>query len=333
MPTYSQKSRGSISREPAWRSYLDTLTWQRGQLDRSANFAFLRAASLRIPEPIAFDEIVCRCRDAGDNPRFAKLRHQLASAYLRANDQTSGVRAGLAGSYSAVPKWPETNYESIDRIIRTGFGLVDLWERSPIRFEDSESHTEEIVNVLFPNNPSIDPLLCVAWGSKGQSFKTKRRQDWRGNLHRLEFIVPNPMLNPSGHTKDGKLSQHSLEATGRRVYQIIEFDFDPTHPMLNKWLANGSALIDVCAALHWHLASVMPLVCVVFSAGKSLHAWFNVFNRSEVEQRAFMTQAVRLGADPALWCRSQFTRLPDGRRYSGQRQTTFFLNPRAAVSL
>jgi hypothetical protein len=332
VPTYLQKSRSPISRESAWRSYLDALTWQRGQLDRSANLAFLRAASLQIPEQTAFDEILCRCRDAGDRPRAAKLRHQLASAYRRVTGGTLGVRAGFNSSFSARPKWPETNYDAIDRIIRTGFGLVDLWERSPIRFEDSKSSTEEIVDVLFPNNPGIDPLLCVGWGSKGQSFKTKR-QEWRGNLHRLEFIVPNPMVNVWGHTKDGKLSQHSLEATGRRVYQVIEFDFDREHSAVIEWLANGLLLTDINAALHWHLARLMPLVCVVFSGGESLHGWYNVFDRSELEQRFFMNEALRLGADPALWYRSQFTRLPDARRYTGGRQTCFYLDPQNAVKL
>jgi hypothetical protein len=282
----------------------------------------------------AFNEIASRCRDAGDRPRLAKLRHQLASAYRRVTGGTSGAQCGFNSSFSAIPKWPETNYAAIDQIVATGFDLNDLWEHAPIRFNNSESQVEEIVDALFPNNPAagIDPLLCIGWGG-GQCFQTKRREDWRGNLQRMELIVPSPMLSIWGQTKDGRLSQHSLEATGRRVYQVIEFDFDPIHPMLKKWSASGYTLLDVCAALHWHLASAMPLVCAVFSGGKSLHAWFNVFNRSEIEQRAFMTQAVRLGADPALWCRSQFTRLPDGRRNSGEHQTTFYLNLRAAVSL
>jgi hypothetical protein len=40
-----------------------------------------------------------------------------------------------------------------------------------------------------------------------------------------------------------------------------------------------------------------------------------------------MAHAVTLGADPKLWTRSQFARMPDGTRDNGQRQTVYFFNP------
>jgi len=40
-----------------------------------------------------------------------------------------------------------------------------------------------------------------------------------------------------------------------------------------------------------------------------------------------MHTAVKLGADPATWSRSQFCRMPDGRRDDGCRQTVFYFNP------
>ena len=41
-----------------------------------------------------------------------------------------------------------------------------------------------------------------------------------------------------------------------------------------------------------------------------------------------MRYAVSLGADPATWTRSQFVRMPEGRRDNGQRQTAYFFNPK-----
>jgi hypothetical protein len=332
LPTYRQANTQADALS-VWRTYLETLPWQRGSLDSSANLGLLRAASLRIPAQVALDEITRRCVDAGDHPRTAKLAHQLRSAYAHAGHGSS-PGGEFSRVVSAQAKWPETDFGAIDEIVRTGFELVDLWEVSPIRFDDGESHVEQIVDVLFPGDlaAGIDPLLCVGW-AKGVGFKTKRREQWRGTLHRLEFIVPNPMLSVWARTDDGRISMHSLAATGRRVYQVIEFDFDPAHPVIAALLATGLTLADACAALIWYLADLMPLVCVTSSGGKSLHAWFNVWDRSEVDQRRFMAEAIALGADPKLWCRSQFVRLPDGRRGNGARQTCFFLNPRTAVSL
>jgi hypothetical protein len=327
VPTYTQTDILSV-----WRAYLDRLTWQKGSLDTTANLAFLRAGSLGIPAQDSLDEITRRCIDAGDRPRAAKLGHQLRSAYAHAGN--GGLQTGgFSRSISAVAKWPDTDFVAIDKIVRTGFRLVDLSEASPVRFDDNQSHAEQIIDVLFPNNPvaGIDPLLCVGWGQA--NFKTKRREQWRGCLARLEFIVPNPMLSVWGRTGDGKLSQHSLEATGRRVYQVVEFDFDSEHPTVAGWLGARLTLADVCGALIWYLADLMPLVCVTSSGGKSLHAWFNVFDRAEIDQHSFMAQAIRLGADPRLWCRSQFVRLPDGLREARTRQTCYFLNPKNAVSL
>jgi hypothetical protein len=77
----------------------------------------------------------------------------------------------------------------------------------------------------------------------------------------------------------------------------------------------------------------MPLVCVTFSGGESLHGWYLTCGFDELMQRTFMAEAVRLGADHMLWSRSQFCRLPDGRRETGEHQTCFYLDPAKAISL
>jgi hypothetical protein len=53
--------------------------------------------------------------------------------------------------------WPKINAEQREAVIASHGGLVDLWEASPVRFEDNKSRTEEIIDALFPGNP----LLCV----------------------------------------------------------------------------------------------------------------------------------------------------------------------------
>jgi hypothetical protein len=203
------------------------------------------------------------------------------------------------------PTWPKANREQIEAIVRDGGGLADLWEASPVRIEDNAARTESVIDHLFPGNL----LLCC--GISQSSFDTKPRDDWRGRLPSQQFIVPSPMSAATGLTKDGRTSKHTLGSTGPRRFLICEFD-------------QGAA--DAHAAVLMHLGQFAPLVCVVHSAGKSLHGWFLVAGQPDVKVEKFFRYAVSLGADRATWTRSQFVRMPDGRRDNGRRQTIYFLN-------
>ena len=102
--------------------------------------------------------------------------------------------------------------------------------------------------------------------------------------------------------------------------------------LVRSWAAERISLLDACAALSVHLAKLLPSwVLFLDSGGKSGHSWFLVRGLPLSAQRAFFAEAVRLGADPQLWCRSQFVRLPDGRRENGRRQSVFYFNPQNAI--
>jgi hypothetical protein len=206
---------------------------------------------------------------------------------------------------SAIPKWPEKNQEQGEAIVHDNGGLVDLWELSRPQIEDSAQHAEDIIDQLFPGNP----LLCC--GRSQSDFDTRYREEWRGKLSRLQFIVPSPMTALIGKTQDGRNSKHALSNTGARRFLVCEFD---------------GGTIDEHSAILLHLARYAPLVCAVFSGKKSLHGWFLVHGQPEERALKFFRYAVSLGADPMTWTRSQFVRMPDGTRGSGERQTVFFLN-------
>jgi hypothetical protein len=205
----------------------------------------------------------------------------------------------------AVPKWPTINQEQREAIVRDNGELVDLWELSRPRIEDSAQHAEDIIDQLFPSNA----LLCC--GRSQMDFDTRYREEWRGELAQLQFIVPSAMTAVFGKTQDGRQSKHTLSNTCGRRFLVCEFD---------------AGTIDEHAAILLHLARYAPLVCAVFSGKKSLHGWFYVHNQPEEKVVRFFRYAVSLGADPMTWTRSQFVRLPDGTRSSGERQTVFFLN-------
>jgi len=202
--------------------------------------------------------------------------------------------------------WPAVNLEQREAITATGGGLCDLWEASPVKWEDSENHSEQIIDALFPGNP----LLCV--GKSNWEFATRPRLKWRGRLSEMQLIVPSPMTARVGLTKEGRESAHTLANTGPRRFLVIEQD-------------QGTP--DEQAAILLQLKKNAPLVLAVHSGSKSLHGWFACLGRPDEELRAFMNHAVTLGADPATWTKSQFVRMPDGTRDNGNRQSVFFFNP------
>jgi hypothetical protein len=217
---------------------------------------------------------------------------------------------GQPAASQPAAKWPKVNQEQCAAITRDGGGLAELWEISPVRIEDNESRTEEIIDRLFPGNP----LLCC--GESQSDFDTRPRDEWRGGLAKLQLIVPSPMSALLGRKKNPKpgeneLSAHTLDNTGPRRFLIVEFD-------------KGTS--DQHAAVLLHLAGFAPMACVVHSGGKSLHGWFFVEGQPDDKALKFFRYAVSLGADPAIWTRSQFVRMPDGTRDNGKRQAVFFLN-------
>jgi len=222
----------------------------------------------------------------------------------------SAVVAWRPGETSILKKktaWPKVNQEQREAVIASGRELVDLWGASQMRLDDSCSHTEEIIDALFPG----DPLLCC--GASNSKFATRARSHWRGKLAELQFIVPSPMTLIQGITKEGRKSQHTLSNTGPRHYLVIEQD---------------SGTIDEQAAILWHLAEkIAPLALVVHSGSKSIHGWFYCKGLDESRLRVFMHKAITLGADPATWTRSQFVRMPDGMRDNKIKQTAYLFNP------
>lgn len=204
------------------------------------------------------------------------------------------------------PVWPHVNAAQRAAIIASRVGLYDVWEISPVRFEDNESHAEEVIDSLFPGNP----LLCV--GQSNSQFATQHRESWRGRLATMQLIVPSPMSDATGHTQEGKVSEHSLENTGPRRFLVIEQD-------------NGD--VDEQSAILLHLAGKAPLALAVHSGSKSIHGWFYCAGQPEERLQMFMRYAVSLGADRATWTRSQFVRMPGGTRDNGKPQTIYFFHP------
>jgi len=197
------------------------------------------------------------------------------------------------------PRWSLVNRAAISKISSSGPTLVELVSHSPVPIQFVEqSRTEMFIDLLFPGNP----WLCI--GKASNQFSTAKREAWRGHLHGRSLIVPSPMSAQKGRTKQGKPSYHSESNTGPRRFLVVEFD---------------RGTLDQQAALLWHLALFAPsLALVVFSGSKSAHGWFFCEGQGEDKVKRFFDYAVSLGADSKTWSRSQFVRMPDGKRADGK---------------
>jgi hypothetical protein len=314
-----------------FRQYIQTLPWITGHLDASTFECFKVAVAHGIARQDAFEIAASRIRSAGSRVPRGKLERQWMGA-IRWLAKHGGVVSAQTIELSHTSCEPKIDYGLVDAIVRAGPGLYDLWEQSPVRFDDDCSHTEGIIDVIFPDNP----WLCIGIGKR--DFWTGRREAFRGQLAQAEFIVAQPMFAQSGVTVEGRLSQHSLSNTGPRQHYVVEFDFrekDKANQdtewadLIRGWAACGISVADASAALLDHFSGFAPLGMVLHSAGKSCHGWFPTRGATSQQIEAFRHEAFVLGGDRALFRnKSQFVRMPDGVRSGcGRRQTTYFFDP------
>jgi len=224
------------------------------------------------------------------------------------NSRGAAWQPGVPRSSTKRHAWPKLDIERRQSLVKeqAGFGLVDLWELSPVRLDRAHSQAEEIIDTCF----SKDDILCC--GMSVGNFSSLPREVWKGRLKSLQFIVPSPMSARFGCTADGRRSARTLKNTGPRHFLVIEQD-------------GGS--VDEQAAILRSLAASAPLALVVHSGGKSLHGWFWCKGQPRPTLLRFMHNAVAVGADPATWTKCQMVRMPDGLRDNRNRQTVYFFNP------
>jgi len=234
------------------------------------------------------------------------------------------------------PKWPEPNLGLIEELTLLRAwdvpgALATLESRSPDSLK--RRNAGEIVSKLFT------PDSYIATGFFPDCTPVSKLSRIRDNLHKMAFLVPNPMRGRIGLTQDNRESGRCLSNVLHRRFLVTEFDFKPVRPdgvtptiwvpMLNLWKSYGMTVLDAQAALILFLMDRGPLAMVTFSGSSSLHAWW--YCEGELEHvgnpfHKFMVGAATLGADTALFCPSQFARMPLGKRQTGEQQTIHYLN-------
>jgi hypothetical protein len=182
--------------------------------------------------------------------------------------------------------WADANEEAINRILSQ---TAPAFAIAPVRVT-----AQDALNAIF----QPDDLVCAGYSqAEGQ---TATLQEILSHADRLQFVVPNRMTARTGVNQQGGESFRCLANTGPREHIVIE---------------NDAATKEEQARILSHLATILPLILVVDSGGKSLHGWFACAGLTETKQRLFMDYAAYLGADPHTWTRCQWVRMPGGTRY------------------
>jgi hypothetical protein len=270
----------------------------------------------------------CRCKrlGVGEQEAEALIEEQMSRAPKPSNEVSQAVQKAYhldSTGFRSAPKWPARDAIRIRNIISRGLTAPGLAKASPNPLP--EHCGAQVLPLLFPG----DPLICL--GRNEKDARVKRVSEWcaMDNLQKHQLIVPSPMLGLRGLTAPPKshFSPRAKSNVGIRKWLVVECDFSPED--IEEYGANSA--LDLCAAVIGDLAETRPLIMVVFSGNKSLHAWFPVDpDEEESEVIRFMSQAVSCGADSKTWTVNQYVRLPGGTRDSGAVQRVIYFDEEAA---
>ena len=184
------------------------------------------------------------------------------------------------------------------------------------------------------SDPCDDPEKILRWafkphefvcigGAQAYDFNTFPLEGAIKHASNRSFIVPNPFKSRWGRTQSGKRTHKSNEQVLEHRFLVIEFDlsgFDWTRGFTRD------AKLDYQARLHYYLSREFPLALIVFSGNESAHGWY-VTKRPHY----LMSEALSIGADPALRVPSQFTRMPWGIHANGALQRVIYFYPSNSV--
>jgi hypothetical protein len=302
-----------------WFVYLNSLSWQRGELDRCAYLSFLRAASLSIDQSTAYAEILRRTRNADPHARFYKLEHQqrLAVGY------TGGKKWEPAECYNP-PRPPEPKFEraTLAQIAATlpEASPAYLYHRSPLN--PSEVDTASFLRIVFRSGEKV--LIFDSYRSQGQFLWRYPGQAadalasfQRGKRHGVWYLC-NPLdgqwhFNPRRQCQ----SRRSQESVTSFRHLVLESDVASR----DQWIAYLCQL-------------ELPVLAIYSTAGRAPHGLIRIDAPSKNAWDRFVRprigELVRAGACRGSLTAVRLSRLPGCRREEkGAWQELLYLNPNA----
>ena len=201
---------------------------------------------------------------------------------------------------------------------------ADLWEASPIRlWEEPKNDAALLIETLYGSDDLIWIGDRLQHGIIGDTIRTSGewiiffKNDGKAGPH----IIPNPMTGQKGTTKAGEPSFRSDNTVKEYRFCLVEFDDLPREDQIRFWSV-----------------ARLPIVCLIDSAGKSVHAWLDVQKlaavtaaeqwATEIKGRLYDRISTPLGADGACSNPARLSRLPGHYRTEKQAyQRLLWLSP------
>lgn len=250
-----------------------------------------------------------------DDLRRVTADNPMPDSEIRAAVLKAASDHGTGSSYRPTPKPApliKDGKAALQRIIDAGpiSNDADLWEASPVRLYDTVE-TDPIL--LLKTQFAPDDLVFIGDryedGVVGQNIRTAA--EWivffSTGGKAGPFIIVNPFTGKAGLTKDGKDSYRCDDSISAFKHCLVEFDNLPGVDQIRFWSA-----------------AKLPILALIDSGGKSIHAWLDVSKLSnvsncdqwnrEIKTKLYEKILCPLGVDSSCCNPSRLSRLPGHRR-------------------
>ncbi len=238
----------------------------------------------------------------------------------------TALRDHQAGTYTPRPRQDpavKDGKTSLRRIIdQAPFNdEVDIWEASPLRVWDPpKDHTALLLEALY----MPDDLLFTGGLYDTDTIRTVAEwlEYFRNGGKAGPHIIPNPLTGTLGPKKsgDGETLRGDLTVKEYR-YCVVEFDGLSREDQIKFWSA-----------------ARLPIVALIDSGNKSIHAWLQVSKLAgvktpeqwdeQIKHRLYEKLLIPLGVDPACKNASRLSRLPGHfRSEKNSMQRLLWLSP------
>ena len=204
-------------------------------------------------------ELIHKLSDAG------KASHATARGHLLGGNAIPPLsRSGRISSQSSPQKRLESRLkaravQSLPIILKDyACGIADFWELSPIRLiDDPKQDGALFLKTMFATDDVVWIGGYYDSGKLRHARNFRTQAEWSNDLQRTDTNVQNRVCACT--FKPGTFSR-SLDYVARLPFFVAESDH--------------ISLIDQCALIKWQ-CQFMTLRAIVYSGGKSYHAWFD----------------------------------------------------------
>ena len=286
--------------------------------------SLLGVANCGIREGLSEEQIFADIRQHIPNGTRHVPDSEIYAAISKAKSDYIPYRSIFEKTFKNSVSKPKIPSEYRDHLLEKGKGTeeVDFWEASPERLPDSPAKDAKLLLQTI-----YDPDDCLFIGTQYDT-KVRTVDQWidlfKNNPMPLPFICPNPLDGQLHPTKSGALSYRCDEAVCKFKFTVLEFDTLSRNEQFAFW---GEMLNE------------LPLVTLIDSGNKSIHAWIRVPDvhtleewKIKIEQKFFEQCLKPLGIDTACKNPSHMSRLPGCiRKGTGRWQKLLYLNPEAGI--